>query len=100
MILDCLKAQYGGHVRARKPDGKSIQKRTAYYWLVMDRKAELFLKDIEEFVIVKAAQVKLALKFRECVRKPGKRRTEIEIERDAEMASRMRSLNHKGASLH
>jgi hypothetical protein len=88
-ILNLLKSIYGGSISTKKRYGVTHKKCGG--WQVSSRKAEYFLLDIYEYLIIKKGQAELAFKFIETF-ELGKKTRGFEPEREL-MKKQMTFLN-------
>jgi hypothetical protein len=65
-VLEKVQEIYGGNIAESKPNGN---RKVGYRLHLTRRKAELFLKDISPFLLLKRSQVLIGLKSRETIRK-------------------------------
>jgi hypothetical protein len=67
-----LKAKYGGGLTVRRNSRTNPRWSDCLIWSVSARKAEVFLRDIQPFSLVKARQIAVALAFMEQRRPQGR----------------------------
>ena len=75
-ILELLRSIYGGSIHEKKK--YSSGSKNCWAWQVSSRKAENFLLDIYEYLIIKKGQAELAFKFIETFEKDKKIRGQKE----------------------
>lgn len=100
--LKIIQAHFGGVVMKRKPRNERCK--PVFVWRLWAKKAEVFLRAIQPYVVVKAEHVRLGLILRQGSilsrgaaqwRKPEK--DSIEIARRQEITSAFKKINHRGS---
>ena len=91
-IIKWLQLNFGGSVKSKK---ESFKKQRLWRWSLAERQAEIFLKVITKYLIIKRAQAELALQFMACKNQRGERLTEEHRALEEAQMILMRSLKRE-----
>jgi hypothetical protein len=97
IVLLILQAMYGGDLNVSNRKNANPNHKRAYVWKVTGRDTmKAFLSSIEPFVLVKRAQVLLALRYLETMEVPGKRLQQVVWDIRVQCYKEMQALNRRG----
>lgn len=95
IIPDLLYARYGGSLSTS--NGNPGVHKDLTTWMIASRKAEVVLKEVLEFLVVKKEQAEVALDFQSTSKPNGGRPLHYTVyERRKLLIGRMRNLNRRG----
>ena len=93
-ILECFHLRWGGNI-ARSPARPNHKQ--MFQWSLSCRTAEMFIRDIFPFLVVKKPQAEIYLAFRETVGSPGAFRiTDAILDKRIALIDTLRMLNLRG----
>lgn len=95
-LTDMLKDTFGGYVREEKKRYLPRAK-IRHVWEVSAKQAEVFLRLVKPYLLLKREQAEVALLLRETVGNRSSVSNQVKQDRE-ELFARMKTLNRKGSS--
>lgn len=97
LALDKLQGMFGGTVHTMTKATNTHGWKPSFYWAASDRTAEVAIRGLLPYLILKRPQAELALEARSFVGPVGRgKRSESQLQSLAAICSRFRALNMKG----